>query len=99
MIGGKESILDRVQYLKFEYNWIGSWVKQNVSDTLQILDEYSFTCYWAGDDLLYRISGCWQKFYNINHWANVACVHRTQYQLAKNMEDIFLRTLSEDHKW
>jgi len=99
MIGGKTSVLDRVQYLEFEYNWMGSWAKQNLSDTLQMLDEHSFTCYWAGDDALYRISGCWQEYYNINHWANVACVHRTQYQLAKNMEEIFLRTLSEDHKW
>lgn len=99
MIGGKASVLDRVQYLEFEYNWMGSWAKQNLSDAVQMLDEHSFTCYWAGNDVLYRISGCWQEYYNINHWANVACVHRTQYKFARNMEDTFLRTLTKNHTY
>jgi len=99
MIGGKDSVLDRVQYLEFEYNFMGPWSKQKLSDAIRMLDEHAFTCYWAGDDVLYRISGCWQEYYNIHHWANVACVHHTQQELAKNMENTFLRTLTKNYTW
>lgn len=99
MLGGKHSALDRVQYIEFEYHYRGAWATQLLSDAVDMLDEYGFTCYWAGNDVLYRINGCWHKHYNIHHLANVACVHRKQHHLAEIMENKFLRTLTQTQKF
>lgn len=96
---GSKNILDRVEYLSFEYNWMGSWAKQNLNDAIQMLDRRGFTCYWAGEDTLWRISGCWQEYYGFKFWANVACVHRSQCHLADIMEKVFQKTLQLDQVW
>jgi FkbM family methyltransferase len=93
MLGGKET-LKRVQYLEFEYNHMGSWRKQSLSDAVDLLDENGFTCYWAGRDMLWRITDCWLDFYKLHFWSNVACVNRKQdTKLAKSMEATFQATL------
>lgn len=99
MMGGIQSVLDRVQYLEFEYNWMGAWAQQKLSDAIQMLEVHGFNCYWAGDDVLYRIGGCWQDYYNIHFFSNVACVHHTQQELAHSMENTFLRTLTKNYTW
>jgi FkbM family methyltransferase len=93
MLGGKQT-LKRVQYLEFEYNHMGSWRKQSLSDAVDLLDENDFTCYWAGRDMLWRITDCWLDFYKLHFWSNVACVNRKQdTKLAKSMEATFQATL------
>ena len=94
LLGGREA-LKRTHYVEFEYNWMGSWKQQHLEDAIKMLDEEGFTCYWAGRDRLWRITDCWQEYYDIHQWSNVACANRSQYTLAKDMEDLFLKTLQK----
>lgn len=99
LLGATPDVLKRVEYLEFEYNWMGSWEKQHLYDIVEMLDEQNMTCYWAGIDRLWRITGCWMSYYDIHHWSNVACVNRSIHGLASRMENIFQRTLREDKEW
>jgi FkbM family methyltransferase len=96
MLGGKIKVLPRVEYIEFEYNWMGSWGKQKLSDAIDMLDELGFQCYWAGEDKLWRITGCvLEDLYATHNWANVACANQNlSPALAQKMETLFLRTLS-----
>mmetsp|Transcript_21794 Transcript_21794/g.48875 ORF Transcript_21794/g.48875 Transcript_21794/m.48875 type:complete len:408 (-) Transcript_21794:259-1482(-) len=123
ILGAGTEVLKRVEYLEFEYNWMGSWKNQHLFDVLSYLDgtgssssnnpgsfhkeatqndagnkdELSFTCYWAGEKRLWRITGCWMRYYDIHTWSNVACVNRKLApRLAEKMESVFRKTLSED---
>ena len=88
---GAGTVLDRTQYLEFEFHAIGAWVKYHLTDIVGLLDGKGFTCYWAGNDRLWRITGCLHEIYATAHgWSNVACVHRSYTKLAKNMESKFL---------
>ncbi len=97
LLGGKQT-LTRTEYLEFEYNWMGSWAKQNLLDAVKMLDDIGFTCYWAGSGKAWRIDeSCWLDHFSWHAWSNVACVNRLMNeQIAKNMEDTFLMTLSEE---
>lgn len=95
LLGANEA-LKRTQYLEFEYNWKGSWAKQHLKDAIEMLDDLDFTCYWAGKNMLWRITGCWWDYYDYHHWSNVACVNRSQAKLAVAMEGLFLKTLQDD---
>jgi FkbM family methyltransferase len=44
VLGGTQT-LKGVQYLEFEYNHMGSWRKQSLSDAVDLLDENVFTCF------------------------------------------------------
>mmetsp|Transcript_52068 Transcript_52068/g.156238 ORF Transcript_52068/g.156238 Transcript_52068/m.156238 type:complete len:411 (-) Transcript_52068:112-1344(-) len=92
---GAGSVLDRTQYLEFEYHFSGSWGGLHLPDAVRLLDSKGFTCYWSGVERLWRITGCIiDDTYNTYHqWSNVACVHRSQSALTKKMEDIFLSGL------
>ena len=47
--GGYQDALPRVQYLEFEYNWVGPWKDQSLYEVVEYLDKnVGFTCYWAG---------------------------------------------------
>jgi hypothetical protein len=95
MLGGRNKVLPRVEYIEFEYNWMGSWATQKLSDAIDLLDGAGFNCYWAGVDKLWRITGCiLEDLYATHHWSNVACANRQLAPgLANSMEEIFLRTL------
>ena len=100
LLGGKRSLLPRVQYLEFEYNWVRHWVKQPLSAIIEYLDgEFGFTCYWAGEDRLWRLDdSCWLDHYNQHGWSNVACVNRElNRKVAQNMESTFYKTLEEEN--
>jgi len=99
LLGATEEVLKRVEYLEFEYNWMGSWEKQHLYDIVEMLDASAdMTCYWAGVDRLWRITECWMSYFDIHTWSNVACVNRVRVpKLASKMEDIFLRTIEEDY--
>eukprot|EP00978_Attheya_sp_CCMP212_P011920 scaffold29623_cov46-Attheya_sp.AAC.2 len=77
IFGASSKILDRVEYLEFEYNWMGSWGKQHLFDAVKLLDDHDFTCYWAGVDRLWRLTDCWLSYYDMRTWSNVACVHHS----------------------
>ncbi len=66
----------------------------HIQDAVQLLDGKGFTCYWAGENRLWRISGCYFEHYNFFHdWSNVACVHRSQEILYDRMEKVFTNLL------
>ena len=99
LLGATEEVLKRVEYLEFEYNWMGSWKKQHLYDIVEMLDASAdMTCYWSGVDRLWRITECWMSYFDIHMWSNVACVNRVRVPtLASKMEDTFLRTIEEDY--
>ena len=84
--------------MEFEYNWMGSWAKQNLLDAVKMLDGIGFTCYWAGNGKAWRIDeSCWLDHFSWHAWSNVACVNRLiNAQIAVNMEDTFIKTLREE---
>lgn len=91
---GAGPILDITQYLEFEYHVALPWRYYRLTDTIQLLDSKGFTCYWAGKSKLWRITQCLHDTYDTWHgWSNVACVHRSQTDLAKRMEQVFQETL------
>jgi len=93
---GAGSVLDRTQYLEFEYHKVGAWGKLHVHDLVNLLDGKGFNCYWAGKKKLWRITNCeLKKFEKWHGWSNVACVHRSQNELAQNMENLFLVTIGK----
>jgi len=96
LLGAGKDVLERVEYLEFEYNWMGPWKKQHLYDTIETLDELDFTCYWAGKQRLWRITGCWQLYFDIHAWSNVSCANRRRVPvLANKMEGVFQQTLSK----
>lgn len=98
LLGATSKVLERVEYLEFEYNWMGSWKGQHLYDIIQLLDEQAnMVCYWAGRDRLWRITECWMSYYDIHAWSNVACANRGLVpDLAAKMEETFQRTLQDD---
>eukprot|EP00521_Asterionellopsis_glacialis_P007065 CAMPEP_0195282080 /NCGR_PEP_ID=MMETSP0707-20130614/1120_1 /TAXON_ID=33640 /ORGANISM="Asterionellopsis glacialis, Strain CCMP134" /LENGTH=427 /DNA_ID=CAMNT_0040341031 /DNA_START=52 /DNA_END=1335 /DNA_ORIENTATION=+ len=94
MKGGSKT-LDRTEFLEFEYDGYGNWIDQNLNDAIDMLDEKGFSCYWAGHNKLWRITGCWQDYYGrYSDWSNIACVHRERNQeLGQIMEQTFEETL------
>lgn len=91
---GASSVLDRTHYLEFEYHSSGKWNHLHLPDAVRLLDGKGFTCYWAGNARLWRITECYFEVYNHWHgWSNVACVHRSQRKLSEKMEELFLETL------
>ena len=98
LLGGANSALHRVQYLEFEYNWMGSWREQKLSDLIRLLDEkFAFTCYWPGyNNTIWRITGCFLDHYEVHSWSNVACVNRKMEDarnIAESLEKLFLATI------
>ena len=88
-------VLDQTQYIEFEYNWKGSWEKNKLSNVIKMLDSKEYTCYFIGNDELWKITGsCFLDYYDIRMWSNVGCVHRLLApDLYKNMEKLFKKTL------
>lgn len=114
ILGAGAALLNRVEYMEFEYNWMGSWRSQHLYDLIEMLDNsnndnfdengnyndsedsLSFTCYWEGNQRLWRITGCWMLYYDVHMWSNIACVNRKRVpRLAEKMEAVFQKTLLE----
>lgn len=90
-LGGASSTLKQVKYLEFEYHEVGNWGNYNLSDvTIHLWDNYSMICYYAGKGMLWRLTGCFQDYFNAHTWANVACVSPILDPiLAERMEALF----------
>jgi FkbM family methyltransferase len=99
LLGAGKHLLERVEYLEFEYNWMGSWKKQHLYDVIEMLDEIGFTCYWAGKQQLWRVTGCWQLYFDVHTWSNLACANQKRVpRLAAKMENIFQMQLMDKGK-
>lgn len=87
--------LDRTEYVEFEYNWMGSWSRNKLSDIIEYFDSKGFSCFWIGNDELWRITDCWFDHYQLHYWSNVGCAHRNRARsIYNNMELSFQRTLA-----
>ena len=100
VLRGGKTALRRVEYLEFEYNWMGTWKDQKLSTLIDMLDRNGFTCYWPGSENhnIWRITGCWLDHYDIHFWSNVACANRNlegAQDIAESMEKLFVYTLSK----
>ena len=100
LLGGYRTALPRTQYLEFEYNWVGPWAKQKLSDLIPVLESnFGFACYWPGNDgNIWRITKCFLDHYDIHFWSNVACVNRNFEEarpIAEKMEMMFMQTLEK----
>lgn len=97
LYGAGEDFLKRVEYLEFEYNWMGSWKNQHLYDVIDMLDGIGLTCYWAGNQILWRVTGCWQLYFDVHTWSNLACANRRRVPtLAAKMENVFQKQLLVD---
>ena len=98
VIKGGSKTLQKTAYLEFEYNWMRPWHEQNLIDAVKDLNKFDFTCYWAGLGKLWRVEeSCWLSHFDFHTWSNIACVNRKLNGiLAKNMENIFLKTLEDN---
>ena len=91
---GAGSVLDRTEYIEFEYHKKGNWINYHIMDTVRLLNGKGFTCYWAGQQKLWRLTECDHELYEHWHgWSNVACVHRSQNVFATKMEKLFIDSL------
>mmetsp|Transcript_16911 Transcript_16911/g.40440 ORF Transcript_16911/g.40440 Transcript_16911/m.40440 type:complete len:388 (-) Transcript_16911:1421-2584(-) len=76
---GAGSVLDRTEYIEFEFHDKGNWKNYHIMDAINLLNGKGFTCYWASEQKLWRLTECHHDVYNHWHgWSNVACVHRSQ---------------------
>ena len=50
-----------VGFLQFEVHSQGAWRSHLLRETIGMLDNHSYTCFWATQSgALYRITGCWE---------------------------------------
>ena len=85
----------RARYLKFSYDWRGSWRTDDLKPIVEKLDVLGHACYFQGEGKLWRITDCWQDFYGYKSYAHIACVNRNLApKLAGTMEDLFKSTIS-----
>jgi len=84
----------RTRYISFQHDWQGYWESVSLSDVVTKLDGVGHTCYWPGDDKLWRITECWQDFYGYKTYGFVVCVNRNLApQLHERMEAKFKATI------
>ena len=88
---GATSVLDRTHYLEFEYHEQGNWGKLHIQDAVRLLDGKGFTCYWAGKNKLWRISGCYFEL-RLFYQAHDVAIHGEMnplFCLSSNFEDVW----------
>lgn len=93
-LGGANWTLPRTRYLEFEYHKVGTWPKTTLEHATQYLRDFGFVCYYAGRQKLWRLTDCFQEYFNEHRWSNVACVNiHLQPRLAARMELMFQKQL------
>lgn len=77
--GSRLFAAQKVRVFEFEVHAVNHWLKSDLEDLIDLLDNYGYTCYWeTNNGNLVQISGCWAPPYNQHPWRNVACVLRTE---------------------
>jgi FkbM family methyltransferase len=97
VIQGARNAISQSKYVMFEVHMNGNWMQHSLVGTVENTF-HEFNCYWVGRDKLWRITNCMddelKEIYEFKSWSNVACVRRSELDLARQMESIFLRTHS-----
>lgn len=77
----------KVRYLEFEYHQVGHWKTSSLEDTIDMLDNFNFDCYWSlNGGGLRRLTGCWHASYDERRWSNIACINRRERATHAHME-------------
>jgi FkbM family methyltransferase len=93
-LGGSNKTLPHVRYLEFEFHAVGAWRQYKLEGAVSFLRDFGFVCYYAGFGRLWRLTDCFQPYYNVHVMANVACVNLyLQPRLAHRMESLFQKEL------
>jgi len=101
---GQDNVLPRhgpvtmatTRYVEFQLDWKGVWASDsvNLDYEIDLMRKLGHTCYFAGQDKLWRITDCWMKHYCFKSWARIACVNRVLApETAETMEQLFLSTI------
>ncbi|GKY99597.1 hypothetical protein MPSEU_000914000 [Mayamaea pseudoterrestris] len=86
--------LAKTNYFEMDYNWKDGWSQYSLSPIIARLKRNDFVCYWPGTGgNLWRITDCFQDYYNIKMWSRFACVKKSHAGLFNIMEDYFNKTL------
>lgn len=90
----------RVKYLEVEYTFKNTWQHAKLSSVVTTLSDFGFVCYWAGAfDNIWRITGCFQEYFNLKFWSNIACVNLAlDADLADTMETMYQATLAKGYR-
>ena len=84
----------RTRYVTFQHDWQGGWDSVTLTDVVAKMDSAGLSCYWPGDDKLWRITDCWQDFYGYKTYGFVVCVNRNLApKLHERMEAKFKATI------
>lgn len=99
LLGGSNSLKERIKYLEFEYNSKQSWKDHSLSEAVDLLRTYGFACYWAGSfGNIWRLTDCWLPYYDLKFWSSVACVNLNLAKpLAAKMEAMAMETLQQEN--
>jgi hypothetical protein len=93
--GGANWTLAHTRYLEFEYHEYQPWMQVNLSTAVAFLETQDFVCYYAGEQKLWRLTGCFQEYMNAHGWSNVACANGAlDPELVARMEGVFMRTIT-----
>ena len=79
LLGSKQLLASgSVGFLQFEVHSQGAWRRHLLRETIDMLDNHSYTCFWATQSgALYRITGCWEPRYDQRKiWSNIICADR-----------------------
>eukprot|EP00934_Nitzschia_sp_Nitz4_P004345 Nitzschia sp. Nitz4//scaffold177_size45885//39659//41056//NITZ4_007213-RA/size45885-processed-gene-0.43-mRNA-1//1//CDS//3329539079//4335//frame0 len=99
LIMDAKSIWHRILYMEFQYDSKGTWDQHKLKDVVQELrDEAGFACYWQGEGHLWKITDCWQPYYEQRHWSFVVCLntkHPESTVMRHQMEQVFQETLNK----
>ena len=62
LLGSKQLLASgSVGFLQFEVHSQGAWRRHLLRETIDLLDNHSYTCFWATQSAaLYRNTGCWE---------------------------------------
>ena len=78
----------KIRYVEFEVHedLDGTpWAESPMTGVVAELDEHGYSCYWMGQSMLTKITGCThglEPLYDSAGWSNVACVLRSDPWLA-----------------
>ena len=66
-----------VGYIEFEYNFVQPWADYHLEYVIDYLDNLQYDCFWATNKgILFRVTGCYDKKYDVHNWSNLVCAHR-----------------------
>lgn len=91
LLGGIKTLAsDKIKYLEFEYHNVNRWARSDLQDTIDLLDQLNFDCYWAlNSGKLSRLTGCWHdSYYSERKWSNVACINRKMKKTHSKMQSL-----------